>query len=149
MARRMVLLPFEQKFEGGAKDAKLPEKLKAEAPGILAWAVRGAVKWHADGLAIPGRVEEASRDYMADHDDIAMWMEECCEQSSYARCRSSELYASFRRWKQQRGEHEPSQTVWTEKLAVNANVSKIKSDGVMVWKGIDLTAAEKAKRDGL
>lgn len=147
MARRMVLLPFEQKFEGEAKDAKLPEKLKAEAPGILAWAVRGAVKWHADGLAIPGRVEEASRDYMADHDDIAMWMEECCERSSYARCRSSELYTSFRRWKQQRGEHEPSQTVWTEKLAVSAGVSKIKSDGVMVWKGIDLTASEKAKRD--
>lgn len=147
MARRMVLLPFEQKFEGEAKDAKLPEKLKSEAPGILAWAVRGAVKWHADGLAIPGRVEEASRDYMADHDDIAMWIEECCERSSYARCRSSELYASFRRWKQQRGEHEPSQTVWTEKLAISAGVSKIKSDGVMVWKGIDLTASEKAKRD--
>lgn len=149
MARRMVLLPFEQKFEGEAKDAKLPEKLKAEAPGILAWAVRGAVKWHADGLAIPGRVEEASRDYMADHDDIAMWMEECCERSSYARCRSSELYASFRRWKQQRGEHEPSQTVWGEKMTLVSGLERSKYGGVMTLKGIDLSATEKAKRDGL
>ena len=149
MARRMVLLPFEQKFEGDAKDAKLPEKLKAEAPGILAWAVQGAMKWHADGLAIPNRVEEASRDYMADHDDIGMWMEECCERSSYARARSSELYASFRRWKQSRGEHEPSQTVWGEKMTLVPGLEKSKYGGVITLKGIDLTAAEKAKRDGL
>lgn len=149
MARRMVLLPFEQKFEGEAKDPKLPEKLKAEAPGILAWAVQGAVKWHADGLAIPGRVEEASRDYMADHDDIGMWMEECCERSSYSRGRSSELYASFRRWKQARGEHEPSQTVWGEKMTLVPGLEKSKYGGVVTIKGIDLNAAEKAKRDGL
>jgi putative DNA primase/helicase len=148
MARRMVLLPFEQKFEGDAKDAKLPEKLKAEAPGILAWAVQGALKWHADGLAIPGRVEQASKDYMADHDDIAMWVGECCETASGMRCRSGDLYQSFRRWKQQRGEHEPSQTVWSEKMTLLPGLQRIKSDGVMVWKGIDLTGAEKAKRDG-
>jgi len=148
MARRMVLLPFEQKFEGDAKDAKLPEKLKAEAPGILAWAVQGALKWHADGLAIPWRVEQASKDYMADHDDIAMWVGECCETASGMRCRSGDLYQSFRRWKQQRGEHEPSQTVWSEKMTLLPGLQRIKSDGVMVWKGIDLTGAEKAKRDG-
>lgn len=149
MARRMVLLPFGQKFEGSAKDPRLPEKLKAEAPGIMAWAVQGAVKWHADGLAIPSNVEAASRDYMAEHDDIGMWIEECCEMASYLKAKSSDLYASFRRWKQSRGEHEPSQTVWGEKMTVVPGLTKVSVKGIKTLKGIDLNAAEKAKNHGL
>lgn len=149
MARRMVLMPFEQKFEGSAKDHKLPEKLKAEAPGILAWAVRGAVKWYADGLAIPSRVEAVSKDYMSEHDDISMWIEECCETMSHLKARSSDLYASFRRWKQSRGEHEPSQTVWGEKMTLVPGLTKVAMKGIRTLKGIDLNASEKAKNQGL
>jgi putative DNA primase/helicase len=149
MARRMVLMPFEQKFEGAAKDHKLPEKLKAEAPGIMAWAVRGAVKWYADGLAIPSRVEAVSKDYMSEHDDISMWIEECCETMSHLKARSSDLYASFRRWKQSRGEHEPSQTVWGEKMTLVPGLTKVAMKGIRTLKGIDLNASEKAKNQGL
>lgn len=149
MARRMVLLPFLQKFEGSAKDSSLPEKLKAEAPGIMAWAIEGARKWYADGLAIPGSVEDASRDYMAEHDDIAMWIEECCKINPGTHARSSDLYASFRRWKQSRGEHEPSQTVWGEKMTLVPNLRKVKMSGIMTLKGIDLNATEKARNAGL
>ena len=149
MARRMVLVPFLQKFEGAAKDAKLPEKLKAEAPGIMAWTIEGARKWYADGLAIPGSVEDASRDYMAEHDDIAMWIEECCKTDAGTHARSSDLYASFRRWKQSRGEHEPSQTVWGEKMTLVPGLRKVKMAGIMTLKGIDLNATEKARNQGL
>jgi putative DNA primase/helicase len=149
MARRMVLVPFLQKFEGAAKDAKLPEKLKAEAPGIMAWAIEGARKWYADGLAIPSSVEDASRDYMAEHDDIAMWIEECCKTDAGTHARSSDLYASFRRWKQSRGEHEPSQTVWGEKMTLVPGLRKVKMAGIMTLKGIDLNATEKARNQGL
>ena len=149
MARRMVLVPFLQKFEGAAKDVKLPEKLKAEAPGIMAWAIEGARKWYADGLAIPGSVEDASRDYMAEHDDIAMWIEECCKTDAGTHARSSDLYASFRRWKQSRGEHEPSQTVWGEKMTLVPGLRKVKMAGIMTLKGIDLNATEKARNQGL
>jgi putative DNA primase/helicase len=144
MARRMVLVPFLQKFEVSAKDTKLPEKLKAEAPGIMAWVVEGARKWYADGLAIPSSVESASRDYMSEHDDIAMWIEECCKVENGTFCKSSDLYASFRRWKKSRGEHEPSQTVWSEKMSVVQGLQKVKRAGIMSFKGLDLTAAEKA-----
>jgi len=149
MARRMVLVPFLQKFEGSAKDTKLPEKLKAEAPGIMAWVIEGARKWYADGLAIPSSVECASRDYMAEHDDIAMWIEECCKVEVGTHAKSSELYASFRRWKQSRGEHEPSQTVWGEKMTLVPGLRKVKMTGIMTLKGIDLNATEKARNQGL
>jgi putative DNA primase/helicase len=149
MARRMVLVPFLQSFHGAAKDTKLPEKLKAEAAGIMAWVVQGARKWYADGLAIPSSVEAASRDYMAEHDDIAMWIEECCKLDPGTHARSSDLYASFRRWKQARGEHEPSQTVWGEKMTLVPGLRKVKMTGIITLKGIDLNATEKARNQGL
>ena len=65
--RRLVLLPFERQFVEKPTaenerliDYELPEKLKAEYPGILAWAVRGCLKWQAEGLQPPERVRAAT-----------------------------------------------------------------------------------------
>jgi hypothetical protein len=45
MWRRIHLIPLNRKFEGGQCDQNLPEKLKEEAAGILAWMVwRGSGK---------------------------------------------------------------------------------------------------------
>ena len=78
MARRMVLVPFEAKFEGAAKDPLLPEKLRAEYPGILQWVIDGAGKWHADGLGIPEKTSAASAEYVEDMNDLQSWLDECC-----------------------------------------------------------------------
>lgn len=42
MVRRLVLVPFAQRFEGSRRDSNLPDKLRAEYPGTLAWAIEGA-----------------------------------------------------------------------------------------------------------
>lgn len=41
---RLLILPFTRRFEGAAADKFLGEKLAAEMPGILAWAVQGAAR---------------------------------------------------------------------------------------------------------
>ena len=64
MVRRMVLIPFMRKFEGAQRDDNLPQKLRAEYPGILTWFADGARMWADGGLAIPASVSEASRDYI-------------------------------------------------------------------------------------
>jgi putative DNA primase/helicase len=40
---RMRLIPFTQRFDGKKADPDLPEKLRKELPGVLAWAVTGCV----------------------------------------------------------------------------------------------------------
>ena len=50
MWRRIRLIPFTQTFEGGRKDNGLLSKLKAEAPGILNWAIEGCRFWRKEGL---------------------------------------------------------------------------------------------------
>ncbi len=39
--RRIFILPFNKRFEGKAADKHLKEKLQAELPGILNWALEG------------------------------------------------------------------------------------------------------------
>ncbi len=51
-ARRQAVAEFERK-----EDLYLSEKLKAYAPGILSWLVRGCIEWQRDGLRPPGHLD--------------------------------------------------------------------------------------------
>ncbi|MCC7414279.1 MAG: hypothetical protein IT495_21880 [Gammaproteobacteria bacterium] len=145
LARRMVLIPFLEVFEGHRKDMTLPGKLRAEAPAVLAWLIQGSVAWHAEGLAIPAKVRDASRDYLAEHDDAATWVAECCERQAELSDAASELYASFRQWKQDRGEHAPSQTVWGQRMAQMPGVRRGISAGKVRYDGIRLTTEARER----
>ncbi len=116
MQRRMVLVPFTQQFTGTRKDERLPEKLKAEYPGILAWAIEGARKWATDGLRIPTAIVESSKEYMAEQDDLALWVEECCNVGDGLRCKSSDLFTSYNHWKQRNGENAGSGKNFSQRL---------------------------------
>jgi len=56
IARRLVLVPFEQRFDGARRDKDMPAKLRAEAPAILAWIV--VKRLVSEGLAGGNGVEE-------------------------------------------------------------------------------------------
>jgi putative DNA primase/helicase len=139
MARRMLLVPFNASFKGADRDPYMLDKLKAEAPAILAWIVEGAMKWNSDGLRVPASVRDASSEYMADHDDLALWLTECCEMQGEAK--AGELYASFSAWKKARGEHAPSQTVWGSRLTSLRGIEKRRSNGIR-YGGVQLTFDE-------
>jgi len=139
IARRMLLVPFLASFKGAARDPHMLDKLKAEGPAILHWMIQGAIVWASEGLGIPEAVRAASADYMADHDDLALWMDECCVRQGEAR--AGDLYASFANWKKSRGEHAPSLTVWGSRLVAVAGITKQRSNGIR-YAGIQLTTLE-------
>src|SRR5262249_60312371 len=60
MRRRFNLIPFTVTIPPEERDEQLPEKLKAELPGILAWMIRGCTDWLERGLAPPQLVTEAT-----------------------------------------------------------------------------------------
>jgi putative DNA primase/helicase len=66
--RRPKLVPFKVTIPQHEWDTTLPDKLKAEWPGILAWAVQGCLEWQTSGLGIPKEVEQATEEYRADMD---------------------------------------------------------------------------------
>lgn len=116
MARRVVLIPFVRKFTGADCDPRLPARLRDEHPGILAWAIRGAVQWYADGLSIPPSIANATEQYLRENDDVEMWLADRCTHDPKARTRSAELYESFRQWKEAAGEHAPSNKAFSQAL---------------------------------
>ncbi len=116
MVRRLVLVPFAQRFEGSRRDSNLPDKLRGEYPGILAWAIDGARKWASGGLAIPAAVAEASRAYMAEQNDLEQWIAECCVRDPKGTAGSAKLYESFKNWKERNGEHAPAMRNFSQRL---------------------------------
>ena len=145
MARRMLLVPFNARFQGVDRDPHMLDKLKAEAPAVLAWIIEGAMKWQSSGLAVPPSVKDASADYMADHDDIQLWINECCVQPGEAK--AGHLYNSFSNWKKGRGEHAPSMTTWGSRFTSLPSVGKRKSGGVIFYTGIRLNDFEARRAE--
>lgn len=69
--RRVRLIPFLRTFAGSADDRSLRDTLRAEAPGILAWAVTGCLEWLSRGLLVPPVVQAATDEYQAGEDPLA------------------------------------------------------------------------------
>lgn len=76
MRRRFNMLPFL--FKPPAPDHLLEEKLKEEAPRILAWALQGCLDWQKDGLGRPDTVAAATDFYFDRQDLLAQWLEDNC-----------------------------------------------------------------------
>ena len=148
LARRFVLVPFLAKFEGAERDPEMLTKLRSEAPAILAWMVEGAVKWRGSGLQIPASVTLASREYLAENDDIALWLAECCLLVPDARAKASQLYESFASWIKARGQHAPSARLFGDRMGALPGVTKLQSNGIR-YVGVRLTEDESARVSAL
>ena len=101
--RRIRLIPFTQAFP---INKALADELRAEAVGILAWAVRGCLAWQQDGLHPPAIIIEATREYEEDSDTLAPFRNEAIEPDPDAEVGARELYEHYRRWAMHHGVHE-------------------------------------------
>jgi putative DNA primase/helicase len=77
--RRLNLLPFTVTIPPEERDRDLPEKLKAEWPGILRWMIQGCLEWQRIGLAPPKAVCDATAAYLEAEDAVGAWIEERCQ----------------------------------------------------------------------
>ena len=93
--RRIHLLPFKVAIPESERDQKLFEKLKAELPGILAWAVRGCLEWQRMGLKPPAGVRDEVEAYRHSEDIFRQWIEERCVLGEAEKSPASELLLSF------------------------------------------------------
>jgi putative DNA primase/helicase len=116
MRRRFHLVPFIVTIPEKERDPELFEKLKAEWPGILQWAIDGCLEWQKQGLSPPAAVRNATEEYLTEEDAIANWINECCDVAPICRQRKSELYASWNRWAEAAGEYAGSHKALSAEL---------------------------------
>jgi putative DNA primase/helicase len=96
--RRVRLIPFLHRFTEAEADKHLLDKLRAEAPGILAWAVRGCLDWQAKRLGMPSSVRAATEAYREESDPLSGFLAEKCLIDPATRAPVGELWAAFDRW---------------------------------------------------
>jgi putative DNA primase/helicase len=93
--RRLRVVPFTVTIPDEEQDKDLPFKLRQEAPGILAWAVRGCLEWQAAGLPAPAGIVLATERYRAEQDTVGEFLNSCCVIAEPAWAKSSDLLQAY------------------------------------------------------
>jgi putative DNA primase/helicase len=75
--RRFNIIPFV--YKPTEPDKELEDKLRAEWPAILQWAIEGCMRWQESGLTRPAIVASATDNYFADQDLFGQWLDEMCD----------------------------------------------------------------------
>ena len=102
---RVVLVPFTVTIPPEKRDKDLPDKLKAEGPQILQWAIDGARQWLCGGLQVPDKVAAASEQYFDDEDTLGQFLADETEADPMAFTTSTDLHQRFTQWCEQQGLH--------------------------------------------
>lgn len=109
MRRRLAVIPWTQSFVDNP-DPNLEKKIAGELPGILAWLVRGAIRWYADfehsgktGLEEPAAVRAELDGFIEEEDELGQWLSENCttfvSSSPKDWTPNSDLYQDYLRWR--------------------------------------------------
>jgi putative DNA primase/helicase len=142
--RRIRLVPFTITIPEAERDKDLPEKLRGELPGILAWAVQGCLDWQREGLGMPDAVKQATADYRAEMDVLDQFLAERCEvaatpaEARRLRVRVGRLYEAYERWCAAAGVRFPLARVALSTRLKERGFNIKKSNGEYVIVGLDL-----------
>lgn len=106
---RVVLVPFTVTIPPERRDKSLSDKLKAEGPEILRWAIEGALQWLDNGLNVPPKVVAASTEYMDDEDTLGQFLIEETAKDPAGFVTTTDLHDRFKLWCERQGLHS-----WTQ-----------------------------------
>jgi putative DNA primase/helicase len=103
--RRVKKIPWNYTITETEKDSQLPEKLKAEASGILNWALAGLKRYVESGNRLPPckAVEDATAKYRKDMDIIGRFADDCLCFKPTAVAMGPELYKAYSSWCRENG----------------------------------------------
>ena len=141
--RRVTLIPFMQQFSENTRDPELMKKLKAEAPGILNWAIEGALKWRSQGLRAPEIVVTASERYRCDSDSVGEFLDDQCNANPTGQVTAAAMRDEYVRWAQANDEHPLDRKSFSQKLETRG-FKKVRKghDRTWTWLGISLKGPE-------
>jgi putative DNA primase/helicase len=137
---RLVIIPFERPLSDSEVDPELSAKLRAEAEGIIAWAVQGTRRWQQERLGRVAQLDAARSEWRTQMDRLGSFRDSCCVLSSNAKAAARALYQEYRRWAFESGEQPMTETMFGLRTAERFE-KKHGKDGV-VYFGIGLKSEE-------
>lgn len=141
--RRIRLIPWQVTVPEAERDATLPEVLRAELPGILAWAVRGCLEWQRIGLDEPESVRAATSAYRKESDLTGQWLDTALTFGSDWRVARKVLRDAYVKWCEDQGALPVGARKLAERLrarGVGETSVRSSSGPVDGWKGVRLAS---------
>ena len=135
MWRRVKLVPFLQSFD--TPDTTLGDALRAEAPGILTWAVEGCLEWQKGGLQHPECVAIATAEYRQESDPFQNFIAECCLTGAHCSIGATALFEKFSSWTPDAG---MSQKAFGKRIRSLQNVEIQRDRAGVKYRGLGLLA---------
>lgn len=130
---RLRLIPFDAVVSEADMDPELGDKLKDEAPGILATLVRGCLDWQRDGLPTPAAVLEASASYREEQDTFKDFLDYLAD-GSFSMTPSM-LRETYSRWAKENDAPKLSQRAFKSHMEARGWFQEKLSDGTArQWK---------------
>jgi putative DNA primase/helicase len=143
---RVVLIEFDQRFidepteeNEHKRDPYLMQELENESSGILAWAVRGCLRWQRQGLLIPQCVKIATETYRQGEDSLGKFLEENCSEGDFS-VLAKEFYASYKEWSGENGQKAMSSTAFGKRMSKRFEKGRQAGTGKTVYQGVKLAA---------
>ena len=96
--RRAVILPFNRTFSAAEQDPNLKDSLINELSGILNLALDAYAKAIADGFTEAESSREAKLEWRLEADQVAQFVEECCERKHDGLEPISVVYLKYKEW---------------------------------------------------
>lgn len=147
---RVRIIPFNQTFAITEEGLALPDKLKEEKKGILAWAVRGFAMYQQEGLKPPPEVLARGAEVRQQGDAVRRFLDDECEVGTDLSIPSTELYDAYVLWHEQSGERSPRLAQWQlgadlERRGFTSEMSGPKKRRYRAWCGLKLSTDLKPK----
>ena len=125
------------------RDGHLPEKLHAELPGILNWAIKGCLEWQRNGLGVPQAVKDATADYRAEQDLLGDFLAERCVRDPQATVSAKSLWDAWKEWCEASSEREGTQRGLGLRLAERGFEQARGAKGVRMWRRVRLLSPDE------
>jgi putative DNA primase/helicase len=106
---RLFIFPFNVEIPQAEIDRSLPEKLAAEAEGILAWLVEGARRFYCEGLVKPQKILDTVADYRDEMDIVKPFIDEDCvirlDDLTHTYVYKTSIWDAYLRWSETKPDH--------------------------------------------
>ncbi len=139
---RVFLIPFRMSFVGREDRTLRPALVQqpAHQAAVLAWIVRGAVRYYAEGLADPpAAVHAATAAYRDDSDPLAPFLAEACQLGGGVEVGAKDLYEHYVRWaavQHYSGQERHSATKFGRLIGARFESRKDPRTGVKHYRGV-------------
>jgi putative DNA primase/helicase len=137
---RIRLIPFDYRIP---EEARIPRRemqaiFQEEMPGILRWAVEGAMAWYENGLNTPDEIKQATSGYRSEMDTLIQFIAECCQTGPGLKAQCKILYEKYTEWAEATGEYAVKKRDFEKRLKERGLVTEQGHARVTYWSGIAL-----------